>query len=101
MRRSVQKGTRDRIASGNKDAFDGPILTVSRARISVKCGDADTALGILEHSLEIPAGITVPELRFDPTWDPLRRNPALSDKCSQNMMRHKKNEESIFVTSSC
>ena len=57
-----------------KDAFDGPILTVTRARISVKCGDENTALGILEHSLEIPAGITVPELQFDPTWDPLRNN---------------------------
>jgi tetratricopeptide (TPR) repeat protein len=58
-----------------KDAFDGPILTVSLARIYVKCGDVDRALGILERSLEIPAGVTVPELQFDPTWDPLRNNP--------------------------
>ncbi len=58
-----------------KDAFDGPILSVTRARISVKCGDANTALAILEHSLEIPAGITVSELQADPTWDPLRKNP--------------------------
>ena len=76
--------SKEAVAEGNravellpetKDAFDGPILTVSRARISVKCGDADVALGILERSLEIPAGITVPELQFDPTWDPLRNHP--------------------------
>jgi tetratricopeptide (TPR) repeat protein len=58
-----------------KDAFDGPILTVSLARIYVKCGDADNALGILERSLKIPAGITVPELQLDPTWDPIRNHP--------------------------
>jgi TolB-like protein/Tfp pilus assembly protein PilF len=58
-----------------KDAFDGPILTVSLARIYTKCGDANAALGILERSIKIPAGITMPELQFDPSWDPLRNNP--------------------------
>jgi TolB-like protein/Tfp pilus assembly protein PilF len=58
----------------SKDAFDGPILTVSRARIAVKCGETETALRILEHSLEIPAGITLPELQMDPAWDALRGN---------------------------
>jgi TolB-like protein/Flp pilus assembly protein TadD len=58
-----------------KDALDGPLLTVSRARISVQCGDADGALGILERSLEVPAGITAPELQMDPTWDPVRNHP--------------------------
>ncbi len=67
-----------------KDAFDGPILSVSRARISVKCGDADMALRILERSLEISAGITVPELQADPTWDPLRNNPQFQ----QTLVKH-------------
>jgi TolB-like protein/Flp pilus assembly protein TadD len=58
-----------------KDAFDGPILAVSRARVAVRCGDHASALGLLEHSLRIPAGITVPELQHDPTWDPLRQEP--------------------------
>ncbi len=53
-----------------KDAFDGPILTVTRARISVKCGDANTALGILEHSLEIPAGITSSRTSVRPNLGP-------------------------------
>ena len=55
-----------------KDAFDGPILAVTRARIIVLCGDHAAALTLLERSLQVPAGITANELRHDPTWDPLR-----------------------------
>jgi serine/threonine-protein kinase len=57
-----------------KDAFDGPILAMSRARISMMCGDSDTALALLDRSLQTPAGITVHELRADPVWDPLRND---------------------------
>jgi TolB-like protein/Tfp pilus assembly protein PilF len=57
------------------DAFDGPILAVTRARIAVRCGDYPSALDLLEHSLTIPAGITAHELERDPTWDPLRNEP--------------------------
>jgi tetratricopeptide (TPR) repeat protein len=73
-----------------KDAFDGPILTVSRARIAVKCGDTNTALGILERSLEIPAGITVPELQVDPTWDPLRGNSRFQQMLARHGLTQKK-----------
>jgi TolB-like protein/Flp pilus assembly protein TadD len=59
----------------SKDAFDGPILVMSRARIHMMCGDLDTTFGLLERSLQTPAGITVPELRLDPVWDPLRNDP--------------------------
>ena len=50
-----------------KDAFDGPILVVSRARINMMCGDFDTALALLERSLQTPSGITIHELRLDPS----------------------------------
>lgn len=55
-----------------QDAFDGPILTVTEARVATLCGEHAAALKLLERSLQIPAGITVNELRRDPTWDPLR-----------------------------
>ena len=58
-----------------KDAFDGPILVMSRARISMMCGDFETALALLDRSLQTPAGITAQELRLDPVWDPLRNDP--------------------------
>ena len=61
----------------SKDAFDGPILVLSRARIHMMCGDLDTAFALLEQSLRTPSGITIPELRLDPVWDPLRADPRL------------------------
>jgi TolB-like protein/Flp pilus assembly protein TadD len=58
-----------------KDAFDGPILAITRARINMLCGDFDTALALLDRSLQTPSGITIQELRLDPVWDALRGNP--------------------------
>jgi TolB-like protein/Flp pilus assembly protein TadD len=59
----------------SRDAFDGPILVMSRARIHMMCGDLDTAFALLDRSLQTPAGITAQELRLDPIWDPLRADP--------------------------
>jgi len=61
----------------SKDAFDGPILAISRARIHMMCGDLDTAFALIERSLQTPSGITIPELRLDPVWDGLRNDPRL------------------------
>ena len=61
----------------SRDAFDGPILVSSRARIHMMCGDLDTAFALLEHSLQTPSGVTVHELRLDPVWDELRSDPRL------------------------
>jgi tetratricopeptide (TPR) repeat protein len=58
-----------------KDAFDGPILVISRARIHKLCRDLDNALALLERSLQTPSGVTIHELRLDPVWDPIRADP--------------------------
>lgn len=58
-----------------KDAFDGPILIISRARICMMCGDFETALALLDRSLQTPSGVTINELRLDPIWDALRSDP--------------------------
>src|SRR2546423_4287036 len=60
----------------SKDAFDGPILAVSRARIHMMCGDLDTAFALLDRSLQTPAGANIHELRLDPVWDGLRTDPS-------------------------
>lgn len=60
-----------------KDAFDGPILVLTRARIHMMCGDVENAFALLERSLQTPSGVTVHELRLDPIWDPLRADPRL------------------------
>jgi tetratricopeptide (TPR) repeat protein len=58
-----------------KDAFDGPILVITRARIHMMCGDLDNAFALLDRSLQTPSGVTIHELRLDPIWDPLRADP--------------------------
>jgi TolB-like protein/Flp pilus assembly protein TadD len=67
----------------SKDAFDGPQVTASLAQIYAWVGEKDQALQLLDHSLQTPNGITVPMLKLDPMWDPLRNDPrfqALIDK---------------------
>jgi hypothetical protein len=39
------------------------------------CGDLETALALLDRSLQTPSGATMAELRLDPVWDPLRADP--------------------------
>jgi tetratricopeptide (TPR) repeat protein len=67
----------------SEDALDGPHLTASLAQIYAWVGEKDQALRLLDRSLETPNGITVPMLKLDPMWDPLRNDPrfqALIDK---------------------
>jgi TolB-like protein/Flp pilus assembly protein TadD len=67
----------------SRDAFDGPILVMSRARIHMMCGDLDTAFALLQRSLQTPSGITAQELRLDPVWDPLRADPRFEKMLAQ------------------
>jgi TolB-like protein/cytochrome c-type biogenesis protein CcmH/NrfG len=67
----------------SKDAFEGPGITLTLAQIYAWTGQPDLALGLVERSLNTPAGVTVPLLKLDTAWDPLRSDPrfqALLDK---------------------
>src|SRR5438445_69846 len=69
----------------SRDAFDGPEVTAVLAQIYAWTGEHDQAFGLLEHLLIVPNGITIPGLKLDPVWDPLRKDPrfqALIDKYS-------------------
>jgi tetratricopeptide (TPR) repeat protein len=59
----------------SQDAFDGPKMTVHLAQIYAWTGENDQALELLDRSLNTPNGVTVPVLRLDPMWDPLRSDP--------------------------
>jgi serine/threonine-protein kinase len=59
----------------SKDAFDGPMYTMALAQIYAWTGDKDEALQLIEKSLTTPNGLTVPTLKLDPVWDPLRDDP--------------------------
>jgi len=59
----------------SQDALEGPKTAVALAQIYVWTGENGQALQLLERSLSTPNGVTVPSLRLDPIWDPLRRDP--------------------------
>jgi len=59
----------------SQDAFDGPKMTVALAQIYAWTGESDQAIQLLDRSLSTPMGITVPFLKLDPMWEPLRNDP--------------------------
>jgi serine/threonine-protein kinase len=67
----------------SEDAFAGPYSTAALAEIYAWVGEPDEAFRLLDHLLTVPNGLTVPTLKLDPAWDPLRDDPrfqALIDK---------------------
>jgi serine/threonine protein kinase/tetratricopeptide (TPR) repeat protein len=59
----------------SKDAFSGPDYVYHLAEIYVMVGEYEKAIDKIEYLLSIPSRISVPILRLDPTWDPLREHP--------------------------
>jgi TolB-like protein/Tfp pilus assembly protein PilF len=68
-----------------KDAFDGPGITARAAEIHAIFGDAATAVALLDALLQRPSPVSIPVLKLNPVWDPIRNDPrfqALIDKYS-------------------
>jgi serine/threonine-protein kinase len=60
----------------SQDAYDGPEATESLALIYAWTGEFDEAFRLLDHLLVVPnIHLTVPTLKLDPSWDPLRNDP--------------------------
>lgn len=59
----------------SEDALFGPTRIEELAHIYVIVEEYDLAIDKLEHLLSIPSYISVPWLKLDPKWDPLRRHP--------------------------
>jgi TolB-like protein len=57
------------------DAVNQPQAEVPLAQIQARFGEIDAAITALPHLLEVPAGVTVADLKFNPLWDPLRKDP--------------------------
>jgi serine/threonine-protein kinase len=71
----------------SEDAVDGPKATAALAEIYAWVGEHDEAFRLIDHLLAVPNGLTVPLLKLDPVWDPLRKDPrfhALIDKYAAN-----------------
>jgi tetratricopeptide (TPR) repeat protein len=66
------------------DAVNQPQAEVQFAQIQGRFGDYDSAIAALPHLLEVPAGTTVADLKFDPLWDPLRKDPRFQKLIAEN-----------------
>jgi serine/threonine-protein kinase len=59
----------------SKDALKGPAFVRNLAVIYVLAGEDEAALDQIEYVLSIPSWVSVPILRAEPYWDPLRDHP--------------------------
>jgi tetratricopeptide (TPR) repeat protein len=58
-----------------KDAILGTSLLLKQANVYAMVGDYDQALDLIEYLLSHPSELSVPLLKIDPKWDPLRDHP--------------------------
>jgi tetratricopeptide (TPR) repeat protein len=66
------------------DALTEPSQQVLIAQIHAQFGDADAALRDLPRLLQTPASdITPAQLRLDPIWDPIRKDPRFQKLCTE------------------
>jgi len=59
----------------SKEAISGSFRVDDLARIYVMVGEFDAAIDQLEFLLSIPSELSIPLLRLDPAWNPLRDHP--------------------------
>jgi TolB-like protein/Tfp pilus assembly protein PilF len=57
------------------DAVNKPLAQILQAQIQALFGQTDDAIAALPHLLQVPAGLTVANLNYDPMWDPIREDP--------------------------
>jgi serine/threonine-protein kinase len=66
----------------SQDANSGPFILTHLAEIYTIVGEPEQAIATLRALLTIPSWISVPELRADPTWAPLRSHPRFAELVS-------------------
>jgi hypothetical protein len=58
-----------------KDPLDGPCVLANSAVVHAWTGAVEQAFTELEVLAEIPRGVYYGQLKRDPLWDPLRKDP--------------------------
>jgi tetratricopeptide (TPR) repeat protein len=70
---------RQGVADFNDNAYDKPVAERYLSYVQARFGDVDEAIATVRHLLEVPEGITVSDLRYEPFWDPLRNDPRFEE----------------------
>jgi TolB-like protein/Tfp pilus assembly protein PilF len=65
------------------DGWVKPDAEAALAQIQARFGDTDAAIAAIPHLLEVPAGTTHVDLRYNPLWDPLRKDPRFQKLCQE------------------
>ncbi len=78
---------RQAIKDYETDSVNKPLAEIALAQIQAQFGDLDSAIAVLPHLLQVPAGITPADLRFNPMWDPLRKDPRFEALLAANKSR--------------
>jgi serine/threonine-protein kinase len=70
----------------SKDAYGAPHYVNSLAMIYTVVGEYEEAINQLEHLMSIASGdiVSIPVLRLDPVWDPLRQHPRFQRLLGEN-----------------
>ncbi len=84
---AIQEGKRAvNFYKQSKDAYGAPHYVNSLAMIYTVAGEYEEAINQLEYLMSIPSGdiISIPVLRLDPMWDPLRQHPRFKNLLEGN-----------------
>jgi tetratricopeptide (TPR) repeat protein len=65
------------------DGWVKPDAEAALAQIQARFGETDAAIAAIPHLLEMPAGTTRADLRYNPVWDPLRKDPRFQKFCEE------------------
>jgi TolB-like protein/Tfp pilus assembly protein PilF/class 3 adenylate cyclase len=71
------------VADYDSDATVKPFAETSLAIAEAQLGDVDSAIAALPHLLEVLNGENVGDLRINPFWDPLRKDPRFQKLCEE------------------
>ena len=63
------------VAEYKDDALAEAQAEMILAIVQKRSGDVDSALATISQLLDVPYGLTRAQLRLDPLWDPLRKDP--------------------------
>jgi hypothetical protein len=71
----------------SEDAYDGPIIAEDVAIIYAWTNQPDVAFEQLNTVIKMPSGINYGDLKTNPAWDPLRKDPRF-DKLLAELAPH-------------